>query len=301
VGIDRADDGDAPDRGPARRADRGADATPLLDPADRSAEHTRYRGNVEQTYAAARDGWAEALPSLLSAWEEHVEKYPERDRPTPRTQPDGSWVADGGRKLTPEQNAEVDRGVAHIREVGKNVIVPGMRAVEAEDPSRELAGFERRFKGEDRLKEKIADLLEPPSDLTAAQALSAVPDAVRSTFTYEETGYSEGVLTDVERLKAHGFELDKLKNTWTSDQYQGINSQWREPESGVRFEVQFHTQASLEAKELSHKAYERLRGTTTQDEERDELEAFQSRVNAEIPIPPDVHTIEDYPSEKRDG
>jgi hypothetical protein len=301
VGIDRADDGDAPDRGPARRPDPGADATPLIDPAKRAAEHTRYRGNVEQTYEAARDAWAEALPSLRSAWEEHVEKYPERTRLAPRTQPDGSWVADGGRKLNPEQNAEVDRGGARIREVGKNVIIPGMRAVEAEDTARCLAGFEHHFKGEDRLKEKVADQLQPPSELTAAQALSMVPDAVRFTFTYQETGYTMGVHNDVEGLKAQGFELMKLRNTWTSDQYKGINSQWQEPESAVRFEVQFHTQMSLEAKELSHKAYERLRGTEARDDEREELEAFQSRVNAKVPIPPDVSTIEDYLPEKRDG
>lgn len=301
MGIDHADDGDAPDRGPARRADPGADATPLLDPAERAAEHTRHRLTVEQTYAAARDAWAEAFPSLRSAWEEHVEKFPERARLAPHTQPDGSWVADGGRKLNPEQNAEVDRETARIREVGKNVIIPGMRAVEAEDASRQLAGFERRFKGEDRLKEKVADQLQPPSELTAVQALSMVPDAVRFTFTYQETGYTTGVHNDVEGLKAQGFELMKMKNTWTSDQYKGINSQWQEPESEVRFEVQFHTQASLEAKELSHKAYERLRGTEAQDDEREELEVFQSRVNAKLPIPPDVRTIEDYLPEKRDG
>ena len=60
------------------------------------------------------------------------------------------------------------------------------------------------------------------------------------------------------------------------------------------FEVQFHTQASLEAKELTHKAYERIRGTA-QDEEREELKEFQRRVNSMIPIPPDATDIEDYP------
>jgi hypothetical protein len=294
VGIDRADDGDAPDRGPARRADPRADAAPLLDPADRAAEHTRYRGNVEQTYAAVPDAWAEALPSLHSAWEEHVEKYPERTRLAPRTQPDGSWVADGGRKLTPEQNADVDRGVAHIREVGKNVIVPDMRAVEAEDATRCLAGFERRFKGEDRLKEKVADQVRSTPELTPTDALATIPDVVRFTFQYSETAYTAGVLHDIERLEAHGFTQVERRNTWIDDQYKGINSRWREPESSMLFEVQFHTQASLEAKELTHKAYERIR-STAQDPELAELKEFQRRVNSMIPIPPDVTEIEDYP------
>jgi len=293
VGIDRADDGYAPDRGPARRADPGADAAPLLDPADRAAEHTRYRGNVEQTYAAARDAWAEALPNLHSAWEEHVEKYPERTRLAPRTQPDGSWVADGGRKLTPEQNADVDRGVARIREVGKNVIVPGMRAVEAEDATRCLAGFERRFKDEDRLKEKVTERMRSKGR-TPLEALAGIPDAVRFTLQYGESTYTAAVQKDIERLQARGLTQVERRNTWTDDQYKGINSRWREPESDTIFEVQFHTRASLEAKELTHKAYERIR-SSAQDEELAELKEFQRRVNSMIPIPPDVADIEDYP------
>ena len=293
MGIDRADDGYAPDRGPARRADPGADAAPLLDPADRAAEHTRYRGNVEQTYAAARDAWAEALPNLHSAWEEHVEKYPERTRLAPRTQPDGSWVADGGRKLTPEQNADVDRGVARIREVGKNVIVPGMRAVEAEDATRCLAGFERRFKDEDRLKEKVTERMRSKGR-TPLEALAGIPDAVRFTLQYGESTYTAAVQKDIERLEARGFTQVERRNTWTDDQYKGINSRWREPESDTIFEVQFHTRASLEAKELTHKAYERIR-SSAQDEELAELKEFQRHVNSMIPISPDVADIEDYP------
>jgi len=266
---------------------------PLLDPAERSAEHTRYRGNVEQTYPVARDAWAEALPGLHSAWEEHVEKYPERTRLAPRTQPDGSWVADGGRKLTPEQNADVDLGVTHIREIGENVIVPGMRAVEAEDATRCLAGFEHRFKDEDRLKEKITERMRS-KDRTPLEALAGIPDAVRFTFQYGESTYTAAVQKDIEQLQARGFIQVERRNTWTDDQYKGINSRWREPESDTIFEVQFHTRASLEAKELTHKAYERIR-SSAQDEELAELKEFQRHVNSMIPISPDVADIEDYP------
>ena len=202
-------------------------------------------------------------------------------------------------------NAEIDVGYARIREVGENVIGPAILRIAAEDPTRTLAGFDRRIKGEDRLKEKVSALLEPPSTLAAGEALSAIADVVRFTFAYQETRYTQGVLADVDRLKSQGFELDRLKNTWTGEQYRGINTQWLEPRSGVRFEVQFHTQASLEAKELTHAAYERIRTLTepTHETEREteELEAFQSKVNDKVPIPPDVSVIEDYRREKRDG
>jgi hypothetical protein len=291
VGIDRAEDGDAPARLPARRPTDAGAASPL-DAGERSAEHARYRARVED-YGPARDASGDVLSSLHAAWQRHVERYPERERPTPRTQPDGSWEADDTRKLSPEQNAEVDRRVAHIREVGKNVIVPGMRAVEAEDTSRCLAGFDNRFKGEDRLKEKVTDRMRSKG-YAPSEALDAIPDAVRFTLKYEETAYTATVQRDIQRLEARGFTQVECRNTWADDQYKGLNSRWREPESGVTFEVQFHTQASLEAKELTHKAYERIRGSAS-DEERAVLKEFQRRVNSMIPIPPDVADIEDYP------
>ena len=64
---------------------------------------------------------------------------------------------------------------------------------------------------------------------------------------------------DIGRLNDQGFVLQKLRNYWSDDKYNGINSQWIEPDSGQRFEVQFHTSISFEAKQLTHLAYERLR------------------------------------------
>ena len=90
-------------------------------------------------------------------------------------------------------------------------------------------------------------------------------------------------------------------NSWEKDEYKGINSRWRDPESGLLFEVQFHTRSSFEAKQLTHAAYERLRNPATSDIERDELQEFQRKVSAEIPIPPRVTDIGDYSPERRDG
>lgn len=317
VEIDRSD-ADPPGLGPdgpelalpdvraADDADIDFDADGVLaDPERLAAEHRKYR-SIVRDYAAAPDQWAEAVPELRDAWEKIKEKYAyqERDGPTPRAD-GGAWHGEGGRRLDAVQNEEIARGCARIREVGERTIIPAVLSVEAEDPTRRLAGFDKRFKDEDRLKEKVADLLEPSTELSAAEALHAVSDAVRFTYTYSETRYSQGASDDVERFRARGFELDRLKNTWTSDQYKGINTQWLEPETGVRFEVQFHTEASFEAKELSHKAYERIRTiadpSPESDREAAELEGFQSSVNAMIPLPPDVNAIEDYRRENRDA
>lgn len=295
MGIDRAEEGDAPDRMPARPS--AADGAPPLGAAERVAEHARYRARVEGD-GAARDAWAVAAPGLHAAWESHVERYPERERPSPRTQPDGSWEADG-RRLTPEQNAEASKACADIREEGTEVILPAMKRIEAADPDRHLVGLENMPKGEDRVKEKIADALRARPELTVIQALSIVPDPVRFTLRYSPERYADGVHADVNLLKAEGFELIKLKNLWAGDQYRGINSQWRRPETGTRFEMQFHTPESLEAKELTHKAYERIRSGQSSAVERQELENFQRRVNALIVTPAGAAQIKDFPGEQR--
>jgi hypothetical protein len=303
----------------------GRDASAvLMDQERRMAEYRRYVAIVHRALGTARGAdppgqdcppdtrdipagtWAETVPELRAAWEKIQVKYGYAERRVPTAQPaDGSWRGEGGQRLDVAQNAEIDRGYARIREVGERAIIPGLRAVEAEDPTRNLAGFEHCFKRPDRLREKIADEIRSTPGTTSTQALSALPDAVRFTYQYEETAYSAGVRKDVDRLEAQGFVQVERRNTWTSDQYKGINTRWREPESGVVFEVQFHTRASLEAKELTHKAYERIRSITRQTPETDretaELRDFQRQVNAKIPIPPGVTEYEDYRPERRNG
>ena len=326
MGIDQPDVDDAPDAG--RKA---ADGAVLADGADgvvrdareRAARHDEYRAAVEEEYrehraaieresGTGRESWDADVPELRRAWVEHETRWPlpkRSEAPPPPDSPDaqespdapGAWRGDGWRRLTPEANAEVDRGCERIREVGENVIVPGLRGIEAEDPGRQLVGFEYRFKGPDRIKEKVAEELEARPGMTPAQAVSSVPDGVRFSFCYPEERYAAGVTADLERLSARGFELAKpLKNAWASDQYKGINTQWREPETGQRFEAQFHTRASFEAKQLTHEAYERIRNPQISGAELERLENFQRQVCAKIPIPPDAAGI-DYRRREHDG
>jgi hypothetical protein len=323
VPVDRPDPADDPNQSAHRPPDdsRPSDANPPLplDQANRVAAHRANRAEVEQVYAAhhesargdtpgatadadtVRGSWDEALPSLRAAWEHHQDRYPERERATPQTHTDGSWSSGEARRLTPEQNTEATKACADIHDEGERVALPAMRQIEAVDPNRGLVGLEHMLKGEDRLKEKIAERLRYNPDLSPRQAAAGVPDAVRFTLAYGESDYTDGVLADAERLKGAGYELLKLKNLWAKDQYKGINSQWLRPATGLRLEVQFHTPQSWEAKEFTHKAYERLRDPLTSKAEETELEVYQRRVNALVKRPPDVFRIEDYPPEKRDG
>jgi hypothetical protein len=268
------------------------------------AEHVRYREMVETTtnMPAASDAWARAAPGLHAEWAAHKERYPDRERQAARTRPDGSWLGDGGRRLSPEQNAEASKCAADLRDEAWKSIRPAIDRVAAADPDRKLAGLEHMLKGEDRLKEKLADTLRAQPELTIRQAAGTVPDPVRFTLCYPSERYTDGVLADVGRLEGEGFELVKLKNLWHSDQYKGINSQWRAPDTGTRVEMQFHTAESLAAKEMTHEAYERIRSRTTDSAERSELLDFQRRANMLLTTPPGTAEIDEFPrtTEKND-
>ena len=287
---------DAPARGLANASARVPDGAE----SQRQAIARRlHRALVDRAYGVARDAWAEAVPDLRAAWEDHKQRYPERLRTAPTATADGGWVAGPHRRLSPEQNAEASKACADLADEGRRDILPALKRVESAEPGRRLAGLKHMLKGEDRLKEKIAERLDAKPGRTVGQAISAISDPVRFTFTYSASRYAEGVRTDVERLKAEGFDLIKLKNLWASEQYKGINTQWRRPETGLRVEVQFHTPESLEAKELTHGAYVRIRSSAT-PAERQELEAFQRQANLFLITPERTEEIKDYPEKKDD-
>jgi hypothetical protein len=187
----------------------------------------------------------------------------------------------------------VDQGCDRVRETEETVTTPAMRRIAAEDPSRTLVGLEFRLKGRERLSEKVAfDMTK--KGITADQAFAGVKDAIRYTLQYPEDSYTGGVHADCDRLASQGFELVERRNSWTKEEYKGINSRWRAQENDQLFEVQFHTRASFEAKQETHWAYEQLRSGVPAEEQR-RLDQFQRDVTAHVPIPPSAPDIPDYP------
>jgi hypothetical protein len=188
----------------------------------------------------------------------------------------------------------IDRGCARVEKLERDTVTPAMRRIEAEDPGRCLTGLDHRLKGKDRLAEKVAQSMEKRGR-TAEQAFSTVKDAIRYTFEYPEDKYAHGVRADVDRLKAEGFELAELRNSWENEEYKGINSRWRLADNSQLIEVQFHTHASFEGKQETHGAYERLRTLPEDDVEVFALRACQREVTAKIPVPPGAIEIPNYP------
>ena len=192
----------------------------------------------------------------------------------------------------------IDQGYEQVREIERRTVNPAMRHIEAEDPTRHLAGLENSVKGKGRLTEKVIEAMDERGR-TVEEAFEMVKDAIRYTFCYSEDHYTEGVYADCERLENGGFERFDRKNSWAHEEYKGINSRWRVPEGGQLFEVQFHTQASFDAKEETHAAYERLRSLPEDEDEVRQLHTYQREVTSKVPIPPGALDIPDYTEESR--
>jgi hypothetical protein len=319
VGIDRPEDPDDPPDRPAGRRDdqggggrsgRGGGLPPETRPRQECYDDLRVADSavksVTAQQAAAREQaaaqkWDEDSKESRWMWGEYQRKWPPAERvpvEKPRDPP-GSW-REGDRYMAPDANGRAEAECDRVAVRERDTISPALRAVESQDPDRHLVGFDFRLKGRDRIKEKVCKTIKE-SSRSPEQAVSLVPDAIRYTFQYREAHYTQGVVADITRLKDQGFKLDKLKNFWSDEQYKGVNSQWIEAGTGQRFEVQFHTRISFEAKQLTHDAYERLRSRQADSFEELVLEAFQKKVTGEVPVPSSAASIRDYPERDTDA
>ena len=278
MGVDLPEEADVPPEGHADRPDDqtggGRTARPGRTQAEtRSHEECyndlRIADAKQQSVAAQRitaeeqaaaDTWNGNVTKSRSLWAEYQRRWPPEERRPVDTSndPPGSWRGDGDRFLKVADNSRVEAACDLIADREREKITPALRAIESQDPDRHLIGFDDCLKGRDRFKGKVSGMMKELS-FSLDEAVRYLPDAIRYTFQYRESRYTQGVWADITRLKDQGFELEKVKNTWSGEQYKGINSQWIDPDSGQRFEVQFHTRISFEAKQLTHDAYERLR------------------------------------------
>ena len=237
----------------------------------------------DETPAAALDARASS--------EADVPGIPDGSEPRAEPRDQAACHADLRAEAEAEYRAyAIDRGCERVRETEQTIVTPAMRRIEAQDPDRHLVGLEHRLKGQDRIEEKV-DFDMKKWGVTAEQAFANVKDAIRYTLQYPDDKYSHGVRADIERIKAEGFELVEFRNSWTHEEYKGINSRWQVPENAQLFEIQFHTQASFEAKQQTHAAYERLRVLPDDHEEVHELRAYQRQLCARIPVPPDAPDV----------
>jgi hypothetical protein len=306
VGADWPNEADEPSEENSNDSDRQTGGRRTV-PAETRSRQEHYDNQRQAVSAGARRNtaeeqaqaqkWDKAAAESRWMWGEYQRRWPPGERPPVDTSadPPGSWRGERGRYLDRAVNNRVEAACDRIAKREREKISPAMRDVESQDPDRHLTGFDYRLKGGDRIREKVYDRMQEFVDFSPEEAVSSVSDIIRYSFQYREAQYTQSFWADIGYLKGQGFELHKLKNSWSSEQYKGVNSQWIEPDTGQRFEVQFHTRTSFEAKQLTHDAYERLRTHQADKFEQVVLEAFQRKVTAEVPVPPGAADIPDYP------
>ena len=227
----------------------------------------------------------------------------------PRTNADGSWEWKG-HKLAPDRSLIADEAIARCRaKEGRDVdgnygdegLTPAMRRIEAQLDHGHLIEDTEKFalKDPDRFKEKFARLIERYPGADHRDLAASISDGIRYTLICDFDYYTAEVDAGHERLADAGYERIETKPSWDSDQYKGVNSQWREPSDGVMFEVQFHTEESWDAKQKTHDAYERIQEPGTSVEEVERLRDYQRSVSAQVRIPQGALDIEPYKKEGR--
>ncbi len=198
-----------------------------------------------------------------------------------------SWTGEEGRFLTASQNAAADsflRGAAIAEPRITDDITDVARAVGADQP-----GLDFRLKGEDSFKRKFAD--EIALGQTPDGALASVSDSVRYTMTASGDDYAQMVADARRSLADKGYVEVKWKDSWGSDGYQGINSQWETPDGAGRIEVQFHTPESFAAKMETHELYEAQRLLPPDSAEAIALAEQQREIFSQVPQPGDLDRV----------
>lgn len=196
------------------------------------------------------------------------------------------WEGENGLHLTPEENAAADAFLRRAQ-AAESRITPVVQGAAGSTNSTLLGYPDYVLKSPESFKRKLATTLAESPNRNIDDALADMKDSVRYTMRFpgEGTAYTDGVNTTLQHFQNAGFEPVKFKNTWGSPAYQGINSFWRDPNTGHVFEMQFHTQESFDAKMVTHDLYEQARLPGVPPERVQELNDQQNQIFGAVPRP----------------
>lgn len=190
---------------------------------------------------------------------------------------------DEGVSLTASEKLAADEYLAQSSRIEPELSTT-MRDLEAEYGAH-LEGFDYRLKTDESFYRKLATMIQDSPGVPVDDLLASMKDSVRYTFTIDGARYAESATEIMQGLRDRGLEpYGTLKNTWGSEGYQGINSNWIDP-SGRIIEVQFHTPESFAAKQVTHDWYDIIRAPGSDPVVVADLIARQDEVFGSVPRP----------------
>lgn len=176
-------------------------------------------------------------------------------------------VAQATQGLTADLEQAV-QGLLDTAKANEKVVSPAIRDV-VKSHGGKMEGFGNRLKTTDSIHSKVQrDVADMPG-LDEATAARNIGDALRYTAIFDPEDHAGGVKAVIAQMEQKGFQVHKMKNFWEpGDAYNGINGQFIHPDTGFKFELQFHTPESFEKKQQIHLLYEHFRDSSDAHERR---------------------------------
>ncbi len=110
-----------------------------------------------------------------------------------------------------------------------------------------FAELNERLKKRERIAEKIKEKMVVDK-LSLKDAVKDISDVLRYTIVIDDPVYTEKVEEYLRRIEDMGYKVERFKNVWGNEFYQGINVNFSD-EDGFKFEIQFHTPNGFAIKE----------------------------------------------------
>lgn len=222
----------------------------------------------------------------------------------PRLASDGSW-AWGPARLTAEQVRIAQDNYERFRAAegrdlfgsyGTSGLTAKMRAVEERLEHGRLAPQteDHALLDLDVFRARFADMLRRHPDRAPDLLASRVPGALSYAFVFAADHYADGIPLVQGALEARGLELQARKNSWSSVANRCVFTMWHDPLSDLQFEVQFHTNASLEAQQLARASAPLINDPRIPPEEAASLRSDLASAWAALPSPPGSAHIDDF-------
>jgi hypothetical protein len=232
---------------------------------------------------------------------------PPRDTPRPaepRTQSDGSWSW-GAQVLTAAEARTAADAYRRLRAAegrdqsgayGEVGITPTLRRIEALLEHGWLAPDAGRgaLADADQFKAELARLIEDDPVSPPARLAARVRNGLTYAFVFPPDRYPSGVRQVQEALLASGYVLLERRNDWGSVAGKCVVTVWLDQVHDLLFQVQIHTPASLEARELARTSAALISDPRIPFAEVAHLRADLAAAWAALPQPPGTAEISSY-------
>lgn len=231
------------------------------------------------TSAAARAAEAKTAPQAPKMPPKPHNTEPGGNEPQPLNQPARGQVARDARGTHYDRAKEVLNRANEFEPQ-----LTGSLKTIVGDNGGTMAGLEFRLKTEDSLARKIRDKAKAKK-MTEDQYAQEIGDAVRYTALYDPADYVQRAEATLKALESQGHTVIDVENNWArGDAYSGVNAVLQ-AENGMRWELQFHTEDSLVAKERAHEFYDTVRDPSKSKEERSNAYSRSTAQWEDVPQP----------------